>query len=92
MQFLELPQFRYLLLLDLFELHFLLLLVVCVSRPFQALDCGLAHEVVVGVEVEEGDLESGAHDEAVAQEVGLVDPEGGHCDSVGFAQEVKVRH
>ena len=92
LEFFQLLQLNNLFLLDLFQLYFLLLFVVGVAGSFETFNGSFADETVVGVEVEEGDFERGAHDEAIAQEVGLVDPEGWHGNSVSFAEEVEVRH
>jgi len=90
LKFLKLPQLSDFLLLYLDELDFLFLLVISIASSLETLDSSFANEVVVCVKVKKGKFEGCAHYKPVPEKVGLVYPEGGHGDSVGFPQEVKV--
>ena len=61
------------------------------AYSLEALDGGLSSEGIVGVEVEEDELEGEAHEETVTQEVGLVGPERWHGDLV-LLQNAEIRH
>ena len=82
----ELPAF---LLFDEIKLRLLLQFVLTVSHSFEALDGCLSCEGIVGVEVQEDELKSEAHNEAVSQEEGLICPEGWDCDLM-LLQDVEI--